>query len=150
MTNAYQAYTASRQLLEAYAAAMQPLCRRVHMAPTAVDILLFLANNPGRDTARDICTYRGLKPGLVSFHVERLVQEGYLQRCSDPGDRRRCHLLCTDLAAPLIEQGRAAQEGFFRRMTAGLTPEEMAVFRRCLDVFRENLTDIRIAEEEQE
>lgn len=149
MTTAYQVYTASRQLLEAYAAAMQPLCHRVHMAPTAVDILLFLANNPGRDTARDICTYRGLKPGLVSFHVERLVQEGYLQRRSDPNDRRRSHLLCTDRATPLIRQGRAAQEDFFRRMTAGLAPDELAVFRRCLDVFRQNLADIQTTEEEQ-
>ena len=80
MTNAYQVYTGARQLLEGYAAAMQPQCRREGLAPNGVDILLFLANNPGLDTARDICTYRGLKPGIVSFHVEKLVQEGYLLR----------------------------------------------------------------------
>ena len=59
MTNAYQVYTGARQLLEGYAAAMQPLCRREGLAPNGVDILLSLANNPGLDTARDICTYRG-------------------------------------------------------------------------------------------
>lgn len=147
MANAYQVYTGARQLMEAYTAAMQPLCRQIQMAPTAVDILLFLANNPAQNTARDICTYRALKPGLVSFHVERLVQEGYLQRQPAPGDRRKCCLLCTDLAAPLIRQGREAQEEFFRRMTAGLSPEELAVFRRCLDVFRQNLTIIQDTEE---
>lgn len=47
MTNAYQVYTAARQLLEGYAAAMQPLCRREGLAPNGVDILLFLANNAG-------------------------------------------------------------------------------------------------------
>ena len=76
MTNAYQVSIAARQLLEGYTAAMQPLCRREGLAPNGVDILLFLANNPGLDTARDVCTYRGLKPGIVSFHVEKLVQEG--------------------------------------------------------------------------
>lgn len=85
MTNAYQVYTAARQLLEGYTAAMQPLCRREGLAPNGVDILLFLANNPGLDTARDVCTYRGLKPGIVSFHVEKLVQEGYLLRQPAPG-----------------------------------------------------------------
>ena len=64
---------------------MQPLCRREGLASNGVDILLFLANNPGLDTARDICTYRGLKPGIVSFHVEKLVQEGYLLRQPAPG-----------------------------------------------------------------
>ena len=44
MTNAYQVYTAARQLLEGYTAAMQPLCRREGLAPNGVDILLFLAN----------------------------------------------------------------------------------------------------------
>ena len=107
MTNAYQVYTGARQLLEGYAAAMQPLCRREGLAPNGVDILLFLANNPGLDTARDICTYRGLKPGIVSFHVEKLVQEGYLLR-----------------------------------MTAGLDPQDLAAFRRCLEGFQRNLSQM--------
>ena len=36
MTNAYQVYTGARQLLEGYAAAMQPLCRREGLAPNGV------------------------------------------------------------------------------------------------------------------
>lgn len=112
MTNAYQVYTAARQLLEGYTAAMQPLCRREGLAPNGVDILLFLANNPGLDTARDVCTYRGLKPGIVSFHVEKLVQEGYLLRQPAPGDRRKCRLVCTEKAGPVVQQGRELQETF--------------------------------------
>ena len=75
MTNAYQVYTGARQLLEGYAAAMQPLCRREGLAPNGVDILLFLANNPGLETALDLCTSRGQKPGSVSVQVEKLVQD---------------------------------------------------------------------------
>ena len=136
MTNAYQVYTGARQLLEGYAAAMQPLCRREGLAPNGVDILLFLANNPGLDTARDICTYRGLKPGIVSFHVEKLVQEGYLLRQPAPGDRRKCRLVCTEKAGPVV------QEAFFRRMTAGLDPQDLAAFRRCLEGFQRNLSQM--------
>lgn len=68
------------------------------MAQPAVDILLFLANNPGRDTARDICTYRKLKPAIVSFHVDKLAREGYLLRQAVPGDRRKCRLVPTEKA----------------------------------------------------
>ena len=60
---------------QAYSAMCKPLCQELKLPQTAFDILMFLANNPGLDTARDICTYRGLKPGIVSFHVEKLVQE---------------------------------------------------------------------------
>ena len=62
MPTAVDIYTAVRRFETAYASAMRPLAEQLSMAQPAVDILLFLANNPGRDTARDICTYRKLKP----------------------------------------------------------------------------------------
>ena len=142
MTNAYQVYTGARQLLEGYAAAMQPLCRREGLAPNGVDSLLLLANNPGLDTARDICTYRGLKPGIVSFHVEKLVQEGYLLRQPAPEDRRKCRLVSTRRAEPVVQRGRQVQEAFFRRMTAGLDPQDLAAFSRCLEGFQRNLSQM--------
>ena len=77
MLPAVRFYTYSKRFEEAYTAAMRPLTEELDMAQPAVDILLFLANNPGMDTARDICTYRHLKPAIVSFHVEKLAGEGY-------------------------------------------------------------------------
>lgn len=53
-----------------------------------MDILLFLANNPEHNTAKDICRMRGHKSGIVSVHVERLVNDGLLERQEMPGDRR--------------------------------------------------------------
>ena len=109
----------------AYSTVCKPLCQELGLPQTAFDILLFLANNPGLDTARDVCTYRGLKPGIVSFHVEKLVQEGYLLRQPAPGDRRKCRLVCTEKAGPVVQQGRELQETFFRRLARGLEPEDL-------------------------
>ena len=142
MLTASQIGTAARRFQAAYAAVMAPLSRELDMAPSALDILLYLANNPGRDTARDICTYRGLKPGIVSFHVEKLVQEGYLLRQPAPEDRRKCRLVCTRRAEPVVQRGRQVQEAFFRRMTAGLDPQDLAAFRRCLEGFQRNLSQM--------
>ena len=66
MLPAVRFYTYAKRFEEAYAAVMRPLTVELGMAQPAVDILLFLANNPGMDTARDICTYRHLKPAIVS------------------------------------------------------------------------------------
>ena len=142
MTNAYQVYTAARQLLEGYAAAMQPLCRREGLAPNGVDILLFLANNPGLDTARDVCTYRGLKPGIVSFHVEKLVQEGYLERRAVAGDRRKTQLLCTEKAQPVIARGREVQERFFARLLHNTDAATREAFFHTMEVIGKNLDEI--------
>ena len=58
MMTASQFYVMARRLEDAYAAQMRSLCKETGVAQTAMDILLFLHNNPGYDTARDICTYR--------------------------------------------------------------------------------------------
>ena len=125
MLPAVRFYTYSKRFEEAYTAAMRPLTEELDMAQPAVDILLFLANNPGMDTARDICTYRHLKPAIVSFHVEKLAGEGYLERQPVPGDRRKCRLVCTEKAGPVLQRGRAVQETFSRQLTEGLTEEEL-------------------------
>ena len=87
MLPAVRFYTYSKRFEEAYTAAMRPLTEELDMAQPAVDILLFLANNPGMDTARDICTYRHLKPAIVSFHVESWQGRGIwsASRCRETG-----------------------------------------------------------------
>ena len=52
--NAVQMHMHMRAFEEAYAAVLKPLCAELSMPQSALDILLFLANNPGYDTARDI------------------------------------------------------------------------------------------------
>ena len=139
MQTASQIYAALRRFQDAYGAALRPLCERAGMAQGAVEILLFLANNPGLDTARDICLYRRLKPSLVSLHVENLVREGYLERYAVPGDRRKCGLRCTGRALPIIREGQTLQQDFMRAMSAGVPAEDLAVCLRCMRAMDDNL-----------
>ena len=69
-----------RKTSAAYAALCKPLCQKLHLPQTAFDILMFLANNPGYQTASDVVEVRKLKANLVSVNIDRLVQEGYLVR----------------------------------------------------------------------
>ena len=137
--NASQFYVMARRLQDAYAAQMRPLCEETGMAQTAIDILLFLHNNPGYDTARDICTYRQLKPALVSLYIENLVQRGFLVREGVPGDRRKSRLVLTKDAAPVVEKALARQAAFSARMLEGLSPEQLAAGQHCLNVITENI-----------
>ena len=135
MLTASKVHTGARRFREAYSAFMAPLSRELGMAQTALDILLFLANNPGMDTARDICAYMHLKPGIVSFHVDNLVREGLLERRPSPIDRRRCPLACTAQANPVLMRGKQMQKEFSQKLTQGLSPQELEVCMHCLDVF---------------
>ena len=108
-----------------------------------MDILLFLANNPGCETAGEICRMRGLKPAIVSFHIDRLVSEGFLLRQPVPGDRRKTALILTEKAGPVVEQGRSLQKSFADRLTEGLSAEDLAHFCRCVAAFDRNIERIR-------
>ena len=142
MLTAGQIYLQAQRFLDAYTAVMHPLAEKLGMAQSAVDILLFLANNPGLDTAKDICTYRKLKPAIVSFHVENLTKEGYLIRQSVPGDRRKCRLVCTEKAEPVIAQARAMQQVFSEKLTQGLPPEALETCVQCFEVMEQNIAQM--------
>ncbi len=97
---------------QAYNAVCKPLCQELGLSQTALDILLFLANNPDYKTARDIVEVRHIKANLVSMNVDKLVQEGYLERYAVASDRRKTKLLCTGKADPIIRKGRVVQNAF--------------------------------------
>lgn len=64
------------------------MCHELNLPQTALDILMFLANNPQYRTARDIVEVRKIKANLVSVHVDRLVKEGYLERRKEDSCRK--------------------------------------------------------------
>ena len=85
---ASQMFRNANRFIEAYHAALQPVCRDTGLPPMAVDILMFFANNPESGTAKDVCQCRGFKSGIVSVHVDRLVNEGLLSRREVPAGKR--------------------------------------------------------------
>ena len=103
----------ARKFAMAYHVICKPLCQELDLPQTAFDILMFLGNNPAYRTASDIVEIRYIKANLVSIHVERLVQNGYLVRRPVKGDRRKTELFCTDKAQFIIAQGKQLQNNFF-------------------------------------
>lgn len=126
----------------AYTAKCKPLCQELGLPQTAFDILMFLANNPARQTARDIVEIRKIKANLVSVNVEKLVQEGYLKRETVKGDRRKTLLLCTDRAQPIIRRGRLLQESFFGLLLDGMDEETKKLFFEMIDLIGKNVDKI--------
>jgi len=103
------------------------------LVQSEIDVLLFLANNKGFDTAMDVVKYRSVSKALVSRAVESLTERGYLSAHTDPVDRRYAHLTLTDNAAPAVRALQGAQEAFADLLRQETTPEERAVMAAVLD-----------------
>lgn len=132
-------FNGANRFIEAYHTVLQPICKDIGLPPMAVDILMFIANNPENGTAKDICRYRGLKPGIVSVHIDRLVKEGLLLRQDVPGDRRKTQLVCTDAANDIIERGREVQKSFAHKLLTGMSEADIEGFHNCLSILSNNI-----------
>ena len=126
----------------AYSTVCKPLCQELKLPQTAFDILMFLANNPDCKTARDIVEIRKIKANLVSVNVDKLVQEGYLERRTVQDDRRKQELHCTERAQPVIVRGSALQNAFFERLLAHTDAPMREAFFATLAVMGNNLDEI--------
>lgn len=88
----------SSKMMKAYEAVCQPVCKRYQLNQTCLDVILFLANNPEYNTAKDLWEIRGIRSGNASVAIETLVRRGYLKREADAQDRRLQRLILTERA----------------------------------------------------
>ncbi len=125
-----------------YSRLMDPLCQKYNLTRNEMDVLLFLANNPGYDRAIDIVNIRGLSKSHVSLSVSNLEKRGFLTRKEDPTDRRTIHLILTPDSLPITEAGQMAQKRFFSYLHAGVTQEQMDLLVDFARKVNENIRDI--------
>lgn len=106
----------------------ETMVRKNGMNSTSFQVLMFFADNPEYNTARDLCRMRSMKTGIVSVAIEQLTVAGLLERKNDPSDRRIQRLYLTEQALPVVEEGRALRQRFFQRLQQGMTEEEFKIY----------------------
>lgn len=109
-----------------YGRILEPVCRKWDLTRNELDVMLFLANQPGLDRAVDIVNNRGLSKSHVSLSVTNLESRGLLIRTEDPNDRRTIHLSLTRQAQDIVGDGRDAQQRYFGQLFRNVTQEEFA------------------------
>lgn len=132
----------ANKTIEAYHRVLQPLCKESNIPPLALDILLYVANNPENATAKEMCKFRGFKPGIVSVYVEKMAGEGLLERKSDSADRRKSVLSVTEKALPIVARGQEMQKKFGERLLRGLTDGDIAAMRKAFSVIECNVESV--------
>lgn len=122
-----------------YSKCVAEICQKHDITRMELDILLFLANNPRYDTAKDMIEIRYLSKSQVSASIKLLEEAGYIQKKYTENNRKTAHLVICEVASRIIEDGRQAQEKFFSIMTRGIPEEELACLKRCMDGMWNNI-----------
>ena len=71
-----------------------------------------------------IGNHLGVTSAAASQMVDRLVQQGYLERTEDPEDRRSKQITVTAKGRELIEKGIAIRRHWMEELAAVLSPED--------------------------
>lgn len=129
-----------------YGSLFAPLLVRYGLTQTEADVLMFLANNPEYDTARDMVEHRHLAKSHVSASVDALAGRGLLERFYRDGNRKTIHLRLTPQARPITEEGTRLQNRFGALIIAGLSEEEVLQLNALMRRMQQNVDALLAAE----
>ncbi|HQO56733.1 MAG TPA: helix-turn-helix domain-containing protein [Clostridia bacterium] len=124
--------------MKLYEKQMEPICREYGLTAMELNILLFLANNPEYDTAKEIVERRYLTKSHVSISIRSLEERHLLRKESRNGDHRTTHLVLQPESNEIISRGQSAQSAYLEMLMAGLSETEIRNFQMYLDKIGEN------------
>lgn len=117
---------------------LKEICTQYELSLIEANIISFLHNNPGKDTAGDIVELRMLSKGNVSQAVELLIQKCLLARTPDSTDRRKIHLSLLPAAKPVTDAVDTIRENFYKEVFYGFSEEEYDYFQTLNQRLMEN------------
>lgn len=138
--NEFRSFISS--LEKRYALFRSTVTERFSLTAAEADILLFLANNPGRDTAAQIAKTRKIAKSHVSLAVKGLTERGFIEPYYEDGNKKSAHLRLLPPSHEAVEAGRAMQEKFAALLFNGFSDSERAEFSRLNKKIAQNLEDL--------
>jgi len=116
--------------------------RSLGLTAAQARLLLSLERNPDENQVFHADQLE-IEPITLTRIVDRLEEAGWVERRSDPGDRRARILHLTDKSRGIVTRLRATVETLFEDMLGGFDPGERAAFASLLERIGANLTAAR-------
>ena len=107
-------------------------------------ILARLERQPGM-SQNELAAIAEVAPITVARLVDRLEEQGLVERCTDPKDRRIWRLRLTPAAAPVLRDVKRYRAEVRELMTQGVNPKDLKTMMMGLHKMKQNLTS-RLAE----
>ena len=124
-----------------YDQALDPVAQACGLTRMELDLLLFLHNNPTRNTAAEAVRLRRWSKAHVSAAVHALEEKGLLSAGHPPGNRKVLRPTPLPAAQDIIRQGARAQSDFTAALNRGVTQEELRLMAQIAKKIARNLRD---------
>ena len=121
-----------------YSQCVKPVCEKYGLTRMEFDILMFLTNNPEYNTASDIVRIRLLTKSHVSTSLKELETCGLVKTAFQNNNRKTMHISIQKKAAPIIADGKLAQQEFAQKLLQGFSLEEIELYSKLFQRTCEN------------
>ncbi|WP_051592866.1 MarR family transcriptional regulator [Thomasclavelia saccharogumia] len=121
-----------------YTVSLEPVCKQYNLTRMELDILLFLANNPQYDSAKDIIKHRKLTKSHVSTSIKSLTKNNYLKPVYLPNNKKTVHLKLLNSADEIIKAGQQAQKNFFETILKDFSKDEKLLIINAFSKIQRN------------
>ena len=91
----------------------------------------------GPVTLGELAEHERVSPPTVTKVVNKLEEQGLVERIDDPADRRICRVECTAAGVDLVEQSRQRKNVWLAAQLEALEPEHRERLAAALDVLDE-------------
>lgn len=132
-----------RSSYEVYDNLTESLCKKASICHSALNILILISQDNGNVYAKDLVDMLGLKPNMVSLHINNLVNAGYLKREMLPKDRRKIKLVCTTKSKRVVNEAIKIVNELRSKMFDGLNEEEVEIYNKSINVVKENIENLK-------
>lgn len=139
MNNIINYLVTGNSLKKAYGKYMNGIGEQYGLSRMEIDVLLFLYNNPGHDTASDLVELRSIAKSYVSMAVESLTRKHFLNQLPDSSDRRIVHLKIRPEAMEAVRAARKKQDTFLQLLFSGVSEEDRQAMERVFSTLSRNL-----------
>lgn len=136
-----EALLCSSQFKKLYDKKIRGMAAQYGLSPNEVNILLFLANNAGYDTAKDITELRLIPKSCVSKAVDSLIRQGFLSGREDEKDRRLIHLSILPAAKSVVEDAQISQKEFLSCIYHNFSDSEQQTLDFLTDKMLKNVKE---------
>ncbi len=94
-----------------------------HLTMHQVFIMKVMKKHP-QTNLTTLCNHLNLSKSSLSLTLNKLVDEGYVQRIENQEDRRNIYFTLSDLGESMFEEMREKSRKLFSKLIDGLAPEE--------------------------
>ena len=122
--------------------AFEDIRKKYNLTMNEIILLLYLERNKMKNTARDMVEEIMITKSHISKSFDSLVDKKIITRLQDKDDRKVIHLQITENASKLVKELKKIDESITKKVTKGISKEELAILEKALQKIKENISDI--------